>query len=74
MRRTKDLIRARWKEGFTLEDMKKVIDLKTTEWLHDSHWRNYLRPDTLFGTKFESYLNQKPMKKEWREAEFNFDD
>ncbi|MFD1707343.1 conserved phage C-terminal domain-containing protein [Siminovitchia sediminis] len=73
-RKTRELIRARWNEGFTLEDMKKVIDLKTKEWLHDPHWRNYLRPETLFGTKFESYLNQKPVKKVWREEEFNLDD
>ncbi|GIN19401.1 conserved phage C-terminal domain-containing protein [Siminovitchia fordii] len=73
-KRTRELIRARWNEGFTLEDMKKVIDLKAAEWLHDPYWRKYLRPETLFGTKFESYLNQKPVKKVWREEEFNLDD
>lgn len=73
-RRTRELIRARWNEGFTLQDMKKVIDLKTTEWLDDPHWRKYLRPETLFGTKFESYLNQKPAIKVLWEEEFNLDD
>ena len=73
-RRTQELIRARWNEGFTLQDMKKVIDLKTAEWLHDSQWRKYLRPETLFGTKFESYLNQKPAIKVLWEEEFNLDD
>lgn len=73
-KRTRELIRARWNEGFTLEDMKKVIDLKTAEWLNDPHWSKYLRPETLFGTKFESYLNQRHAKKMRREEEFNLDD
>jgi uncharacterized phage protein (TIGR02220 family) len=57
--KTKDLIKARWNEKFTLEDFKTVIDKKTNEWLHDPTMNMYLRPETLFGTKFESYLNQK---------------
>lgn len=57
--KTKDLIKARWNEKFTLDDFKMVIDKKTTEWLHDKEMSKYLRPETLFGTKFESYLNQK---------------
>lgn len=56
--KTKTLIRARINEGFTLEDFKKVIDIKTDEWKNDSKMNQYLRPETLFGTKFESYLNQ----------------
>ena len=39
----------------------KVIDVKTAEWLNDSDMSKYLRPTTLFGAKFESYLNQKPV-------------
>ncbi|MDW8515083.1 conserved phage C-terminal domain-containing protein [Priestia flexa] len=58
-KKTKQLIAARWKEGFTLDDFKKVIDNKVAEWLNDSKMSQYLRPETLFGTKFESYLNQK---------------
>lgn len=53
------LIKARWKEGFTLEDFKTVIDKKVAQWSNDSKMSEYLRPQTLFGTKFESYLNQK---------------
>lgn len=56
-RKTKSLINARMNEGFTLEDFKKVIDNKSSEWLN-SKMEQYLRPETLFGTKFESYLNQ----------------
>jgi predicted phage replisome organizer/uncharacterized phage protein (TIGR02220 family) len=56
--KTKDLIRARWREGFRVEDFKAVIDVKTKEWLKDKSMNKYLRPETLFGTKFESYLNQ----------------
>jgi predicted phage replisome organizer/uncharacterized phage protein (TIGR02220 family) len=58
-KKTKTLIKARWNEGFKLDDFKRVIDIKTAEWINDSKMSNYLRPETLFGTKFESYLNQK---------------
>jgi uncharacterized phage protein (TIGR02220 family) len=58
-KKTQALIKARYNEGFTLEDFKQVIDKKTNEWLRDSKMNRYLRPETLFGTKFESYLNQK---------------
>lgn len=57
--KTQKVINARFNEGFTLEDFKKVIDIKTKEWLNDKDMCKYLRPETLFGTKFESYLNQK---------------
>ena len=56
---TRKLIKARLKEGFTLEDFKTVIDKKCNEWLNDSKMEQYLRPETLFGTKFEGYLNAK---------------
>lgn len=49
-------VSARLNEGFTLEDFKKVIDFKVNEWANDK-MEQYLRPQTLFGTKFESYLN-----------------
>jgi uncharacterized phage protein (TIGR02220 family) len=53
---TKRLIRARWNEGFRLDDFLTVIDKKSAEWLNTS-MAEYLRPQTLFGTKFEAYLN-----------------
>ena len=56
---TRGLIEKRYNEGFTLEDFKQVIDNKTAEWLNDPNMNKYLRPETLFGNKFESYLNQK---------------
>lgn len=56
--KTKSLINARFNENFTLDDFKKVIDNKVSEW-KDTEMEKYLRPETLFGTKFESYLNQK---------------
>ena len=60
-RKTKDLIKARINEGYTLEDFKVVIEKKTREWINDNKMKAYLRPETLFGTKFEGYLNQ-PVK------------
>lgn len=56
--KTKSLIKARINEGYSEEDFKKVIDNKVSEWLN-TDMEKYLRPETLFGTKFESYLNQK---------------
>lgn len=62
-KKTKDLIKARFNEGFTLDDFKTVIDKKTIDWLEDGEMSKYLRPETLFGTKFESYLNQRVSEK-----------
>ncbi|ARF66698.1 conserved phage C-terminal domain-containing protein [Paenibacillus larvae] len=55
---TQKHIQARWNEKFTLDDFKTVIDKKVEEW-SGSSMEQYLRPETLFGSKFESYLNQK---------------
>jgi uncharacterized phage protein (TIGR02220 family) len=52
-------IRARLAEGFTVNDFKQVVDNKCNDWLRDQKMKEYLRPETLFGTKFESYLNSK---------------
>lgn len=54
------LIKARWNEGFGLEDFKKVIDNKVSSWKDSSEMAQYLRPATLFGNKFDQYLNEKP--------------
>ncbi len=56
--KNKTLIKARWNDGFTEEDFKKVIDTKVAEWKNNADMSKYLRPETLFGTKFEGYLNQ----------------
>lgn len=56
--KTKTLIHARTEEGFTEQDFKKVIDKKCSEWM-GTDMEKYLRPETLFGTKFEGYLNAK---------------
>lgn len=58
-KKTQQLIRARLNEEFTLQDFKTVIDKKTGQWINDEKMNQYLRPETLFGTKFESYLNEK---------------
>ncbi len=62
-RKTQELIRARLNEGFTLEDFKTAIDNKAKEWVDNLEYCKYLRPPTLFGTKFESYLQQDKPKK-----------
>jgi uncharacterized phage protein (TIGR02220 family) len=45
--------------SLSLVDFQKVIDIKAAEWLNDPQWSKFLRPITLFGPNFESYLNQK---------------
>lgn len=52
------LIKNRLNEGYVIDDFKKVIDIKTKEWFNND-FEKYLRPITLFGSKFESYLNEK---------------
>lgn len=56
--KTKTLIKVRVNDGFDLDDFKKVIDTKTSQWLNDPKMKKFLRPETLFGTKFEGYLNE----------------
>ena len=55
---TQDSINARLNEGFTIEDFETVITKKCSGWI-GTEWQKFLRPSTLFGTKFESYLNEK---------------
>ncbi|WP_239705146.1 conserved phage C-terminal domain-containing protein [Mammaliicoccus sp. R-M63] len=53
------LIKARFNEGYKLEDFIKVIDIKTNEWINDEKMKSYLQPSTLFrGSNFDKYLNQ----------------
>ena len=71
--KTKRLLLARFKEGYTLEDFKQVIDIKTAEWKDSPEFSKYLRPETLFGSKFDGYLNQKPKNIKGK-SEDNFPD
>lgn len=61
--RTRRLIDARFREGFGEEDFRAVIDNRCSAWLGDEDMAQYLRPETLFGTKFEGYLNAKCPKR-----------
>lgn len=64
------LIRARWNEGFRIEDFKKVVDIKKKEWLGNIEMEKYLRPQTLFNNKMDWYLNQ-AIKGETKEKDFS---
>ncbi len=66
---TRSHINARLNEGYKFDDFIAVIDKKYTEW-KNTEFEKYLCPDTLFGTKFEKYLNQKSISK----APKNFQD
>lgn len=59
--KTINLVKARLKDGFTIEDFKTVIDKKVKAW-KGTIFEQYLTPFTLFGEKFEVYLNQKIVK------------
>lgn len=66
-------IKARFNEGYTLDDFKTVIDKKYHEWGRKptkeelqrgiKDMRIYLRPKTLFGSNFDVYLNQEQTEK-----------
>ncbi|HEL2203754.1 phage replisome organizer N-terminal domain-containing protein [Streptococcus suis] len=56
-------IQARYKDGYTLEDFKKVIDTKVAQWKNNIEMAKYLRPKTLFSpSNFDSYLNEMPKR------------
>lgn len=65
---TREKIRARMREGFTADDFRHVIDIKAAEWMNTEQ-EKYLRPETLFGTKFEGYLNQRPERRKMSNIE-----
>lgn len=58
------LIKARWNEGYRLDDFTHVIDTKVEQWINNDAMNQYLRPATLFSNKFDSYLNEQPRKQE----------
>lgn len=82
-RRSLEHIRARLREGFTVNDMKLVIDLKHEHWRDNDEFYQYMRPETLFGPKkFEGYLQRatnweakgRPLRETWdrkRERDIN---
>ena len=51
-------VSARLREGYTVDDFRTVIDKKCADWRNDPRMAPYLRPETLFGPKFEGYLNE----------------
>lgn len=51
-------IRARWNEGFREGDFEKVVRIKKSQWGDDPQMKLYLRPETLFSPKFNSYINE----------------
>lgn len=64
---TQGHINARIAEGYTLEDFFSVIDKKCAEW-RGGEMEKYLRPETLFGSKFENYLNAPAIRRQTKGA------
>lgn len=62
-------------EGYTVDDMIKVIDIMCDKWLPEAKMHRYLRPETLFGNKFAGYLNSAAVDKKTEEnTSFSTDD
>jgi phage replication O-like protein O len=75
---TRTNIKARFNQGFTFEDFVTVIDRKYEDWKDDEYYSRFLRPETLFGNKFDGYLNEAPRQNKkacswsgWRERVAN---
>lgn len=63
---TQKHIKARFAEGRTLQNFMSVIDIKVKQWKADPKMSPFLRPETLFGTKFEGYLQEaQPQGNDW---------
>ncbi len=57
-KKTVSVIKARLREGWKLPDFQKVVDLKCAQWGAEPEMQVCRRPQTLFGTNFESYVNE----------------
>ena len=44
------------KQGYSINDCKLVVNWKFKEWSNSEKMRKFIRPDTLFGSKFDIYL------------------
>lgn len=53
-----ELISALIRDGYTLNDLKTVIEKKCDSWLTDPVMKSNLRPSVLFGDKFDEYLHE----------------
>ncbi|MGH7850043.1 MAG: conserved phage C-terminal domain-containing protein, partial [Thermodesulfobacteriota bacterium] len=58
-----DLIKARWEDGYVLEDFYQLHTNMTVKWKKDARFNQYLRPETLYRrSHFEGYLNAMPIQ------------
>jgi len=56
--KTRTLIKTLWDRNYRMEDFQRVVDNKVADWLNHPKYSKFLRPETLFGPKFEGYLNE----------------
>ena len=52
-------LRRMFDAGRTVDDARAVVRRKRDEWRGSKRMAQHIRPETLFGEKFESYLNEK---------------
>lgn len=55
---TLHLIRQRIEEGHSKEELLYTVDEMCSRWIDNKEHRLFLRPETLFGVHFESYLEE----------------
>ena len=68
-------IRARLSENYSVDDIKKVIKVKTDQWRDDDKQSKYIRPETLFNaTKFQGYFNEAPSKEDRGDSKPEYED
>lgn len=65
---TRRYIFERLAEGYAAQDFKMVIDKKYDDWA-ETEFEKYLRPSTLFGDRFDDYLNEAKHKKNYCDSE-----
>lgn len=63
-KKTVAAIKRRLSQGYKVEDFYTVIDNKVETWLSNGKLDKYLRPETLFGERFDEYLNEEPIRME----------
>ena len=69
-KKTITLLNTLFRNGYSVEDIKNVIDSKCEDWLHNEY-RKYLTPTTIFSNKFEKYLNEYYLKKDLKTPQSN---
>lgn len=67
--KAKQCIKARLEEKYTFEDFKQVINNMSAKWLNNPEMNRFLRPETLFSSKMNGYLNETMIEEKEKKSE-----